>query len=79
MIRFWIFQSNTVYVRKYIYWQVEYSVNRLVIVVGITLIWRKTVVTIRTYKCIIRSYETILALFKFGRWTKMSQIKIPAK
>ena len=53
MIRFWIFQSNTVYVHKYIYWRVEYSVNRSVIVVGITLIWRKAVVTIRTYKCTI--------------------------
>ena len=46
---------------KWIYWRVEYLVNRSIIVVGVTLIWRKAVAVIH-----INSYKTILALFNFG-------------
>ena len=49
------------------YWQVEYVVNQLVFVVGVALIWRSC-------NCYAyNSYETILALFKFGGLGKNRQ------
>ena len=53
---------------KWIYWQVEYLANWLIIVVGVTLIWRKAVAVIH-----INSYKTILVLFNFGGQTKNRQ------
>ena len=53
---------------KWIYWRVKYLANQLVIVVGVTLIWRKAVAAVHT-----NSYKTILALFKFGGQTKNHQ------
>ena len=53
---------------KWIYWRVEYLVNQSVIVVGVTLIWRKAVAAVH-----INSYKTLFAIFKFGGQTKNRQ------
>ena len=53
---------------KLIYWRVEYLANQSIIVVGVTLIWRKAVSFIHN-----NSYKTILVLLKFGRQTKNHQ------
>ena len=55
-------------ISAWIYWRVEYLANQLVIVVGITLIWRKAVAAVH-----INSYKTLLVLFKFGGQTKNCQ------
>ena len=52
----------------WIYWRVEYLPNQSVIVVGVTLIWRKAVAAVH-----INSNKTLLALFKFGGQTKNCQ------
>ena len=54
---------------KWIYWRVEYLANRSIIVVGVTLIWRKAVAVIH-----VNSYKTILALFNFGGQTKIAKL-----
>ena len=42
-------------------WQAKYLANRLIIVVGVTLIWQKAVVVSKHY-----NYRPKMALFKFG-------------
>ena len=57
---------------KWIYWRVKYLANQSVIVVGVTLIWRKALAAVH-----INSYKTLLALFKFGGRMKNHQLKSP--